>query len=683
MIDCRELEQEGESEGRAINSMDSKQLTAVSGVVIHSESQRGVSYRLERCIGEGGMGVAFFAIRQAPEGLAPVVIKVVRPEITLSADQTAAILVRKEAVALGRLNERVPPTPFVVRFVDTGSAEVLGKGSVVLPWLAIEYVHGGIEGTNLHDRVRYSCKNVGAAFDPARAAHFVRSLASGLEAIHAVGVVHRDLTPGNILCCGFGEAELFKISDFGIARPQGMAITFGDIVLGTPGYMAPEQNSGSAGDPRPATDVFGFGCLVYYVLTGMPLFDVKAPVQALLKMRERRASITKSPFLSPELKERTNACQAIDHAIERATAMDPKARPQSAEEFAASIVPWLGESSRRPRAARAILDSLLCLSSPADLTSWTWTTRHPPGGDRVVRSAAWDADGHCFAMTMRGAAYWTGETWVDVQDRDAPLPAGLLFARRFEAGGWLVGGNGGTLAVYATDGVREMMHCPDQEVVFHHASGRFDDLLVAVGQRPGCPPALWAMAAHRWMKPLVLEGVAYVAALLRLDDDRWVLCGRLEQGTGFAAVYRPMQWEVTYLLAPPTRAFVGGASTPERGFGLVVGSNGVALRIEGDTTQSSLASGAPDLSAAAMDVLDREWVASAGQLFVRDPAADPSWRCIWSDPAWSTPFVSVMADAGLVVAMTVDGGIIEGRAGWRAFGRRQSSHSGLRSAMQG
>ena len=97
--------------------MDSNQLTAISGAVIHSESQPGVSYRLERCIGEGGMGVAFFALRQAPEGLAPVVIKIVRPEITLNANQTAAILVRKEAVALGRLNERVPPSPFVVRFV--------------------------------------------------------------------------------------------------------------------------------------------------------------------------------------------------------------------------------------------------------------------------------------------------------------------------------------------------------------------------------------------------------------------------------------------------------------------------------------------------------------------------------------------------------------------------------------
>jgi serine/threonine protein kinase len=665
--------------------MDSSQLTTLSGAVIHSESQQGVSYRLERCIGEGGMGVAFFALRQAPEGLAPVVIKVVRPEIALNANQTASILVRKEAVALGRLNERVPPTPFVVRFVDTGSAKLMGQNHPALPWLAVEYVHGGIEGTNLHDRVRYSCKNVGTAFDPERVAHFIRSLASGLEAIHAVGVVHRDLTPGNILCCGFGEAELFKISDFGIARPQGMAMTFGDIILGTPGYMAPEQNSTSAGEPRPATDVFGFACLLYFVLTGQPLFDVKAPVQALLKMREKRPSLLDGRFLSPALSGRRNAIQAIDHAIERATAIEPKDRPQSAEEFAASVVPWLAtteRSSRRARRSRAVLDSLLGLASPADLSSWTWSTRHPPGGDRIIQSAAWDVDGHCFTMTTRGAAYWTGEAWVERMPDDAPLPNGMMFARRFEAGGWLIGGRRGTLAIYATDGVRETVHCPDQEVTFQHASGRFDDLLVALGQRQGQPPMLWAVAAHRWMRPLPLEGVSYVAALLRLDDDRWIICGRLEQGQGFAAIYRPMQWEVTYLLAPPTRAFVGGASTPERGFGLVVGSNGVALRIEGDAAQHSVAPGTPDLSAAAMDVLDREWVASAGQLFVRDPATNAEWRPIWREPSWTTPFVSVMADAGLVVAMTVDGGILEGRAGWRAAARRPSNPSGLRSGMQ-
>jgi hypothetical protein len=551
-----------------------------------------------------------------------------------------------------------------------------------LPWLAVEYVHGGVEGTSLEDRVRYSCANTGSGFGGERAAHVTRCIASGLEAIHAVGVIHRDLTPGNVLCCGFGEAELFKISDFGIARPQGMSVTFGDVVLGTPGYMAPEQNSSQSALVSEATDVFGFACLLYFVLTGEPLFYAQTPIAALMQLKDRRRSITDARNLAPELRQRKEACQAIDHAILRATAEDPARRPQQAREFAASVVPWLSEGSRPPRAARAILDSLLAHSSPTDLSTWTWTVRHPPGDNRIVQSAAWDVDGHCFAMTPTGPAYWTGDAWVDQLPEEEPLPKGMVFARRFEAGGWLVGGERGTLALYSSDGVREVVHCPDRSVVFHHASGRFDDLLAAVAHRPGRPPTLYAMASHRWMKPLELGGVAYVAALLRLDDDRWILCGRLAQGSGFAAIFEPMQWSVSYLLTPRTRAFVDGASAPERGFGLVVGSEGVALRIEGDQAVSSVAGGAPDLSAAAMDVLDREWIGSAGRLWVRDPAQDPVWREVWREPTWQAPFVSVMADAGLVVAMTADGGVIEGRAGWRGQAPRYSNHSGLRARHQ-
>jgi hypothetical protein len=71
-----------------------------------------------------------------------------------------------------------------------------------------------------------------------------------------------------------------------------------------------------------------------------------------------------------------------------------------------------------------------------------------------------------------------------------------------------------------------------------------------------------------------------------------------------------------------------------------------------------------------MDVLDREWAASVGKLWVRDPERDSGFRPVWRDSAWRTPFVSVMADAGMVVAMTVDGGIVEGRANWHGTRRR-------------
>ncbi len=638
-------------------------LAQISGTVLCSERDPSISYRIERCIGEGGAGIVFFALREAPDGVTPVVVKVVRPEVAATAGEKATMLVQKEAVALGRLNERVPPCPFVVRFVDVGSHPFVAGSS--LPWLAVEYVHGGIEGTTLEERVYYSCAQTGFAFDAQRAAHVLKCLSQGLSAIHSVGVIHRDLTPGNVLCCGFGEAEIFKISDFGIARPRGLRATFGNVLLGTPGYTAPEQNFESPKGVGPYTDIFSFACLMYYVLTGERYFAGESPLEALAGLRQPRRPLLDSQWLAPELRQREHLCRAMDRIISQATSEDPSERFDDAQQFAASMMPWLAQRNEPPRPSRAIMHSVLSMRSPSMVDHWTWTVRHPPGDERIIHSAAWDVDGHCLVTTTRGVQYWTGDSWVNSLPSDRDLPKGLRFARRMEADCWLLGGAGGKLAVYSSEGLRQVLRCPDETITFLQASGRIDDLLTAVAERPGHPPELWAMAARRWMKPLPLNGVAYVSALLRLDDDRFLICGRLAQGGGFAALYRPMYWETTFLLVPKTRAFVAGSSSPERGLSLVVGSSGVALRVEGEQAVSSVAEGTPDLTASAMDVLDREWVASKGRLWVRDPARSIHWRPVWSDPNLDAPFISLIADAGLIVAMTVDGAVIEGRADWR------------------
>ena len=166
----------------------------------------------------------------------------------------------------------------------------------------------------------------------------------------------------------------------------------------------------------------------------------------------------------------------------------------------------------------------------------------------------------------------------------------------------------------------------------------------------------------------------------RLEAQVATLTRELEARTGQRRVVgQSKQWkdvlahaarvahtETTVLLTPRTRAFVAGASEQERGLALVVGSDGVALRIEGQEAVSSVADGSPALTTAAMDVLDREWVCSVGRLWVRDPGRELAWRPVWHDPTWQAPFVSMIADAGMVVAMTADGAILEGRASWRS-----------------
>jgi hypothetical protein len=227
----------------------------------------------------------------------------------------------------------------------------------------------------------------------------------------------------------------------------------------------------------------------------------------------------------------------------------------------------------------------------------------------------------------------------------------------------LIGGSGGALSVFGSDGLRELVNAPDPSLELQDASGIFDDLIVAVGRRPGLPPALFAMSGRRWLKPFPLERVQNVASVLRFDDTRWLVCGRLVQGGAFAAVYSPLEWELKFLPTPATRAFVNGASSVERSLGLVVGSDGTALRVEGELTTVSIVPGSPDLSASALDVLDREWVASLGTLWTRDPRLAEAWRPAWSDQSWDAPFVSMLADSGRVMAMTANAAIVEGRLG--------------------
>jgi serine/threonine protein kinase len=631
------------------------------GRVIESEVQPGVRYQLERHVGEGGMGVAYLAWREAPDGVQPVVVKVVTP--SGSGEQVSPELVaQKEAVALGRLNECVPACPFVVRFVDTGSTLLFGRRPT--PWIAIEYVHGGVEGTTLDDRLMYSLHKTGFAFDSARAAHALRCLAAGLSAIHGVGVIHRDLTPGNVLCCGFGESEIFKISDFGLARPTGLGRTFAGMGLGTPGFAAPEQVVQGETGLGFQTDVFALACVLFTMLTNEALFEGDSPLMVYEQTRGReRRSITSSASLSPELRDRQDACRAIDAAIARATALEPELRPATADEFAASVLPWLAEPNSGPRSSRRLMSSMLSLAAPADLAGFDWTIRHRPREDMIVQSAAWDTDGHCFAFTPRGPFFWSGESWLGAKSALRDLPRGMTFTRRYEAGGWLVGGSGGTLAVCTTAGVRDLVLYPDSSFEFLDANGRFDDLIAVVARRPGQPLMLVAMSARRWMKPLVLEGAQTVSGLLRLDDSRWIVCGRLLDGSGFAAIYAPMQWELTPLEVPQTRAYVSGASNAERELALVVGSSGIVLRVERDACSASVVQGAPDLSAGAVDVLDREWVASLSTLWTRDSRSGQAFVPAWKDPAFQAPFISLIADAGLILAMSADGGIVEGRRG--------------------
>src|SRR6185436_9216146 len=185
------------------------------------------------------------------------------------------------------------------------------------------------------------------------------------------------------------------------------------------------------------------------------------------------------------------------------------------------------------------IDSLAGANAPNVLSGWLWTVRQTPGSGRVVSSVAWDGDGRCLAATDRGLAFWNGTGW-----QNAPMHGlsreGTCLVRRIGAGSWLVGGDGAVLAQYSPEGISRELRGPDPSVSFELASGDLADLAVIVGARAGKPPLLYALSGRHWLKPATLGKAASVAALSRIEDERWLLVGRNADNEGFVAIYSPL-----------------------------------------------------------------------------------------------------------------------------------------------
>lgn len=312
-------------------------LFTLPGVALAPGDRAGVSYLLEAVIGEGAHGVVFSALRRLGLTTTRVVVKVLRPHAVRELGQLAGPAIAKEVAALRLLSERSAPTPYVVAFLDSGVLRI-GNSSLALPWVALEHVDGGLEGVTLRGRVQHAVASASFAFDSARAERAVKCLTTGVSAIHEVSVVHRDLTPNNVLACGSGAEECFKISDFGVARVSSVT-TFGDVLLGTPGYCAPEQSFPEKVGVGPYTDVFGLACCVYFLLTGEPYLVARSIPETLMAVhRPTRPRLAAASALSPTLRDRPTTCAALDRIFAQATRANPAERPQSAREFREAVL---------------------------------------------------------------------------------------------------------------------------------------------------------------------------------------------------------------------------------------------------------------------------------------------------------------------------------------------------------
>ncbi len=190
-------------------------------------------------------------------------------------------------------------------------------------YLAMDYV----AGTDLRELMG-ALRRAGEAFPEVLATHVLLQIARALAYAHAkadidgtpLGIVHRDISPANVLVSWEGE---IKLTDFGIARvtQEGRVLTSAGLLRGKVPYMAPEQVEGQ--DLGPESDVFSFGILAYELFAGGRPFDGDSDVQTLDRIRagERPSLKSLRPDLDPELAD----------LVERCLAMDRGARPPSGE----------------------------------------------------------------------------------------------------------------------------------------------------------------------------------------------------------------------------------------------------------------------------------------------------------------------------------------------------------------
>jgi serine/threonine protein kinase len=249
-------------------------------------------YRIVRMLGEGGMGAVYRA--QDTRLGRDVAVKILTAA-TLS-DHERLARFEQEARATGMLNH-----PNLLTIFDVGTSE----GT---PFLVSEL----LEGETLRDRIARG------PMPPRKAIDVASQMALGLTAAHEKGIVHRDLKPENIFLTREGRV---KILDFGIAKLSAktdegptfqMAATEPGMVLGTVGYMSPEQVRGEVIDAR--SDIFAFGTILYELLTGQRAFKRDSSIETLSAiLKEEPPDLAETlPNLPPQLEKLVRRCLEKD-----------------------------------------------------------------------------------------------------------------------------------------------------------------------------------------------------------------------------------------------------------------------------------------------------------------------------------------------------------------------------------
>ncbi|MEU2759552.1 MULTISPECIES: protein kinase [unclassified Streptomyces] len=219
----------------------------------------GGRYQLRDLLGEGGMASVYLAYDSALDR--QVAIKTLHTE--LGREQSFRERFRREAQAVAKLQHTN-----IVSVFDTGEDEL---GGALMPYIVMEYVEGQPLGSVLAADIRQH-----GAMPADKALKVTADVLAALETSHEMGLVHRDIKPGNVMMTKRG---VVKVMDFGIARAMQSGVTSmtqTGMVVGTPQYLSPEQALGRGVDAR--SDLYSVGIMLFQLLTGRLPFDADSPL---------------------------------------------------------------------------------------------------------------------------------------------------------------------------------------------------------------------------------------------------------------------------------------------------------------------------------------------------------------------------------------------------------------------
>jgi serine/threonine protein kinase len=285
-------------------------------------------YRVERTLGQGGMGIVYLAEHMGVGR--QVAVKVLTAE--WSRHEVVARRFREEARAANAAGH-----PHIVDVYDAGRLE---DGRL---YMAMEF----LTGRSLYEEI----VDVGP-LDLVRACRIIGQVADAIGAAHRVGIVHRDLKPDNVMLVARDEGDFEKVLDFGISASAVRSeaeqrLTRPGHCVGTPEYMAPEQATGK--DPTPRFDVYALGVMLYEALVGEPPFTSDNMVEVLARKATEKAPAVQG--------RRAEVPQALASLCHECLEIDPALRPGSAalvKQRLDAVIAQLERGDALDRALRAV-----------------------------------------------------------------------------------------------------------------------------------------------------------------------------------------------------------------------------------------------------------------------------------------------------------------------------------------